>query len=113
MACSFLYIHIHSRQLTVEQLSGSLIPAHTQADGQKYYDQLVATTNCTAARNTLDCLRGVPYEALLASVNQTPDLFSYLGMSLLWSPSIDGDIVVRNPIESVSRGAYAKVCTNL
>ncbi|KAJ7236114.1 carotenoid ester lipase precursor [Mycena rebaudengoi] len=90
-------------------LSGSLIPAHTQADGQKYYDQLVATTNCTAARNTLDCLRGVPYEALLASVNQTPDLFSYLGMSLLWSPSIDGDIVVRNPIESVSRGAYAKI----
>ncbi|KAJ7265540.1 Alpha/Beta hydrolase protein [Mycena rebaudengoi] len=90
-------------------LSGSLIPTHTQADGQKYYDQLVATTNCTAARNTLDCLRGVPYEALLASVNQTPDLFSYLGMSLLWSPSIDGDIVVRNPIESVSRGAYAKI----
>ncbi|KAJ7268412.1 carotenoid ester lipase precursor [Mycena rebaudengoi] len=93
----------------IQQLSGSPIPVHTQADGQKYYDQLVAATNCTAARHTLDCLRGVPYETLLASVNQTPDLFSYLGMSLLWGPSIDGDIVVRNPLESVSRGAYAKI----
>ncbi|KAJ7248983.1 Alpha/Beta hydrolase protein, partial [Mycena rebaudengoi] len=91
MACSFIYIRIRS------------------PDGQKYYDQLVAATNCTATRNTLDGLRRVPYETLLASVNQTPDLFSYLGMSLLWSPSIDGDIVVRNPIESVSRGAYAKI----
>ncbi|KAJ7244532.1 Alpha/Beta hydrolase protein, partial [Mycena rebaudengoi] len=68
---------------SVQQLSGSPIPAHTQADGQKYYDQIVAATNCTTARNTLNCLRSVPYEALLASVNQPPELLSYLGMSLL------------------------------
>jgi hypothetical protein len=63
------------------------------------------------ARNTLDCHCGVPYKALLTSVNQTPDVLSYLGMSLLCGPSIDGDIVVRNPVESMSRGAYAKVTT--
>ncbi|KAJ7479362.1 Alpha/Beta hydrolase protein [Mycena galericulata] len=35
----------------------------SQADGQPYYDQLVAANNCTAVKNTLECLRGIPYDA--------------------------------------------------
>ncbi|KAJ7112034.1 carotenoid ester lipase precursor [Mycena crocata] len=90
-------------------VSGSPLPSRSQADGQQYYDQIVAATNCTAAADTLDCLRSVPFDSLFASINQTPDYFSYKGLSLVWSPSVDGDIILQNPAVSVAQGAYAKI----
>ncbi|KAJ7151812.1 alpha/beta-hydrolase [Mycena crocata] len=90
-------------------VSGSPLPVRSQAEGQQYYDQIVAANNCTTAEDTLDCLRSVPFESLFASINETPDIFSYQGVSLNWSPSVDGDIVVQNPAVSVSQGAYAKI----
>lgn len=94
------------------QLSGSPYSLPSQADGQLYYDQLVAANNCTAAPDTLDCLRGVPYDAFLATVNQTPDIFSYKGLSLVWSPHVDGDVIVQNLFVSVAQGAFAKVSSD-
>lgn len=91
------------------QLSGSLTPARSQADGQEYYDGLVVANNCTAAVDTLQCLRSVPYDAFLATVNQTPDAFSYQGLSLIWVPHVDGDVIVQNPVVSVSQGKFSKV----
>ncbi|KAJ6477769.1 carotenoid ester lipase precursor [Mycena sanguinolenta] len=106
--------------LTNEQNSGSLFrgafmvsgspgPAPTVADGQPYYDQLVVANNCTAASDTLDCLKRVPFDDFMATVNQTADLFSYHSLSLLWRPRVDGDVLVRNPPLSVAQGDFAKI----
>jgi hypothetical protein len=69
----------------------------------------VTANNCTAAPDTLDCLRRVPFDAFMATVNKTPNLFSYQSLVLVWRPRIDGDLVLADPMVSVSRGAYAKV----
>ncbi|KAJ7732372.1 sterol esterase [Mycena maculata] len=90
-------------------ISGSPGPSPSVADGQLYYDELVEANNCTAAPDTLDCLRHVPYDAFLATVNKTPDLFSYHSLSLVWRPRVDGDVIVQNPPTSVAEGTFAKI----
>ncbi|KAF7373907.1 Carboxylic ester hydrolase [Mycena sanguinolenta] len=100
--------------LSNKQNSGSLVsgspgPAPTVADGQPYYDQLVVANNCTAASDTLDCLKRVPFDDFMATVNKTADLFSYRSLSLLWRPRVDGDVIVRNPPLSVAQGEFAKI----
>ncbi|KAJ7247906.1 sterol esterase [Mycena haematopus] len=90
-------------------LSGSPITTGSVTDGQPYYDGLVAANNCTGSSDTLDCLRRVPFEALMATVNDTTNVFSYSSMQNIWRPRVDGDVVVRDPLISVSQGLYAKV----
>ncbi|KAJ7685852.1 Alpha/Beta hydrolase protein [Mycena rosella] len=89
--------------------SGSPINLGSMADGQPYYDGLVAANNCTASPDTLDCLRRVPLDAFTATVNHTANLFSYSSLSLPSLPRVDGDVIVQNPLLSVSQGLYAKV----
>ncbi|KAJ7340004.1 carotenoid ester lipase precursor [Mycena albidolilacea] len=89
--------------------SGSPGAAPTVADGQIQYDGLVEANNCTTAPNTLDCLRSVPFDDFMATVNKTADLFSYQSLSLLWRPRLDGDVIVRNPPESVAQGQFARI----
>ncbi|KAJ7167897.1 sterol esterase [Mycena filopes] len=88
--------------------SGAQIPAPLD-DGQATYDALVAATNCTLAADTLECLRRVPFEALMAAVNETPDIFSYKSLELVWRPYVDGDVLQRQPLTSVAKGLFAKV----
>ncbi|KAJ7874317.1 hypothetical protein B0H14DRAFT_3437765 [Mycena olivaceomarginata] len=59
--------------------------------------------------DTLECLRRVPYDAFLATVNQTPDIFSYQGLSLIWTPHVDGEVIVQNPVVSVSQGGFLEI----
>ncbi|KAJ7896966.1 sterol esterase [Mycena leptocephala] len=86
--------------------SGTTLPS--LADGQSDYDGLVTANNCTAAPDTLDCLRRVPFDAFMATVNKTPNFFSYQSLVLVWRPRIDGDLVLADPMVSISWGAYAK-----
>ncbi|KAF7373914.1 Carboxylic ester hydrolase [Mycena sanguinolenta] len=90
-------------------VSGPPGPAPTVADGQPYYDQLVIANNCTAASDTLDCLKRVPFDDFMATVNRTADFFSYRSLSLVWRPRVDGDVLVRNPPLSVAQGDFAKI----
>ncbi|KAF7364176.1 Carboxylic ester hydrolase [Mycena sanguinolenta] len=90
-------------------MSGSSWPAPTVADGQPYYDQLVVANNCTAATDTLDCLKRVPFDKFAATFNKTADFFSYRSLSLVWRPRVDGDVLVRNPPLSVALGEFAKI----
>ncbi|KAJ7433540.1 sterol esterase [Mycena latifolia] len=89
--------------------SGSLLPTPFLGDGQSDYNSLVAANNCTASPDTLDCLRHVPFDALMATVNETLDILSYRSLSNVWPPRIDGDVVVEDPWVSVSQGLYAKI----
>ncbi|KAJ7116116.1 sterol esterase [Mycena crocata] len=107
---------LHNKRMTAPDLfrgaftiSGTPVPVLSQADGQGHYDGLVAANNCTAAADTLECLRDVPYDTLLGTINATPDLFSYQGLELIWGPRVDGDVVLQNPALSIAQGAFAKI----
>ncbi|KAJ7033034.1 carotenoid ester lipase precursor [Mycena alexandri] len=89
--------------------SGAQIPTPTLQDGQPVYDGLVVANNCSSASDTLDCLRRVPFDSFMATVNHTQNFLSYQSVSLIWRPYIDGDVVERAPLTSVSRGLYAKI----
>ncbi|KAJ7443019.1 Alpha/Beta hydrolase protein, partial [Mycena latifolia] len=91
-------------------VSGSPVTSPSVADGQVVYDSLVVANNCTASPDTLDCLRRVPFDSLMATVNnKTLDVFSYGGLDLVWRPRVDGDVIVGDPLVSISRGLYAKI----
>ncbi|KAJ7164210.1 Alpha/Beta hydrolase protein [Mycena filopes] len=87
--------------------SGAQIPAPLD-DGQATYDALVAATNCTLAADTLNCLRRVPFEALMAAADQTPDIFSYKSLQLVWRPYVDGDVLQRAPLTSLAERLFAQ-----
>ncbi|KAJ7158228.1 carotenoid ester lipase precursor [Mycena crocata] len=90
-------------------LSGSPITTGSVADGQPYYDGLVAANNCTTAPDTLACLRRVPFDAFMATVNHTTNLFSFSSLNNIWRPRVDDDVILRNPLVSVTKGLYAKI----
>ncbi|KAJ7166037.1 sterol esterase [Mycena filopes] len=89
--------------------SGAPNLSPTLAEGQPVYDALVLANNCTAARDTLDCLRHVPLESFMATVNQTENFMSYESLALVWRPYIDGDVVERAPVKSVAEGLFAHI----
>ncbi|KAJ6598657.1 Alpha/Beta hydrolase protein, partial [Mycena sp. CBHHK59/15] len=60
------------------------------AHGQPQYDQLVTDCDCTHVADTLDCLRHVPFETLMTSINRIPNIFSYTGLGNVWKPRVDG-----------------------
>ncbi|KAJ7278204.1 sterol esterase [Mycena rebaudengoi] len=90
-------------------LSGSPITSASVADGQGVYDQLVAANNCTGSSDSLDCLKRVPFDSFMATVNHTSDEFAYSSAQLTWRPRIDGDVVVQDPLISVSEKAFADI----
>ena len=56
--------------------SGSPIPVGDITDGQQFYDDLVEVAGCTAASDTLQCLREAPFDKIMEGVNQSPSIFS-------------------------------------
>jgi acetylcholinesterase len=56
------------------------------------------------------CLRAVPLDQLMTAVNTFPNVFSYTSVRLGWQPSVDGEVIVRDPQLSIQQGLYAKVC---
>ncbi|KAJ7719698.1 carotenoid ester lipase precursor [Mycena maculata] len=90
-------------------LSGSPTTSGSLADGQPDYDGLVEANNCTQANDTLECLRRVPFEDFMATVNHTTNLNSYSSLNNIWRPRVDGDVVLQNPLISVMKGLYAKL----
>ncbi|KAJ7315067.1 Alpha/Beta hydrolase protein [Mycena albidolilacea] len=85
------------------------LPSVADSDLQSTYDSLVIANNCSAASDSLECLRRIPFESIMATVNRTLDIFSYRSLSLFWTPYIDGDVISRDPLVSVSQGLYATI----
>ncbi|KAJ7137099.1 sterol esterase [Mycena epipterygia] len=90
-------------------MSGSPITAPSVADGQADYDELVAANDCAKSQNTLDCLRHIPLDAFKATVDNTPNFLSFSSLNLTWRPRVDGDVILEDPLISVSKGLYAKI----
>ncbi|KAJ6455465.1 carotenoid ester lipase precursor [Mycena sanguinolenta] len=89
--------------------SGSPIPVGPIENGQKYYDQIVAQVGCSGASDTLECLRTVSFDALVAAQNETPFIFSYQSLVLAWLPRADGTFLSDNPQRLVQQGLVANV----
>jgi acetylcholinesterase len=68
----------------------------------------VADTECTGSTDLIACLRTVPFDKLMTAVNKSPNAFSFTSVRHGWQPSVDGQIIVRNPQESLQKGLYAK-----
>ncbi|KAJ7266843.1 sterol esterase [Mycena rebaudengoi] len=90
-------------------MSGSPITTGSVADGQPYYDELVVANNCTGSTDSLDCLKRVPFDSFMATVNNTIDEFAYSSAAIIWRPRVDGDVIVQNPLISVSETSFAKI----
>ena len=108
--------------------SGSALAMGDISQGQVYYDALVAETGCSGARDTLQCLREVPYANFTAAVNLSPGIFAYqvcvaycggrcdllsntVSQSLreAWVPRADGVFLKDDPQKLVLEGSVAKV----
>lgn len=90
---------------------------------QSVYDNVTAATNCSTASNTLQCLRGLPYETLNNVLNSSvvasgvcplPIPTSYSrALSLTWPqstfPVIDGDFLQESPTLQLQAGTFVKV----
>ncbi len=57
--------------------SGGPIPVGDIENGQKYYDFMVSETGCSKQRDTLDCLRRVPYNTYKRAMDASPNFFAY------------------------------------
>ncbi|KAJ7651345.1 sterol esterase [Roridomyces roridus] len=90
-------------------VSGAPPKLSSLAAGQPSYDALVADNGCNSADDTLACLKAVPFEQFMESVNRTPNLFWYSSLMNVWRPRVDGEVLVTDPLVSVMRGQYAKV----
>ncbi|KAJ7306695.1 carotenoid ester lipase precursor [Mycena albidolilacea] len=63
--------------------SGPAIPFPPLSTGQAGYDRLAAATNCSTSGDTLECLRRVPLDTLMAAVNTTADFESFWSLNLI------------------------------
>ncbi|KAF7353893.1 Carboxylic ester hydrolase [Mycena venus] len=90
--------------------SGSPVSAGSVADSQHFYDDLVAANNCTGLHNTLECLKHVPFDSFMATVNRTANIFSFQSLSTTWHPvGGDGEVIMQDPLISISEGSYSKI----
>ncbi|KAF8800976.1 carotenoid ester lipase precursor [Phlegmacium glaucopus] len=88
--------------------SGSPMSLQHITDQQPLFDQLVADTECTGSADLIACLRSVSLDTLMTALNKSPNVFSYTTL-LRWQPSVDGHLIVRDPLVAISKGLYAKV----
>jgi carboxylesterase type B len=91
--------------------SGSIVPADPvdSPKGQKVYDTVVSAAGCSSSSDTLNCLRGVPYQTLLNATNSVPGLLSYSSIALSYLPRPDGKVLTKSPEALLATGKYAKV----
>ena len=77
--------------------------------GQAVYNTVVKYAGCDSASDTLECLRGLPYQDMLDAVNSVPGLLSYSSVALSYLPRPDGTVLTESPERLLQKGKYAKV----
>ncbi|KAF5315372.1 hypothetical protein D9619_007119 [Psilocybe cf. subviscida] len=90
-------------------VQGNLFHGAIMANNQPFFDQLVADTGCSRARDALACLRTVPFANLSAAINLTPNIFSFQSLQLTFEPTIDGAFITHQPQLSIQNGLFSKV----
>lgn len=91
--------------------SGSIAPVHPVdgRKGQAVYDTVVKNAGCSAASDTLACLRGLEYTKFLNAANSVPGILGYNSVAESYLPRPDGTILTQSPDQLVVQGKYAAV----
>lgn len=89
----------------------STIPVPRTEDYQRPYDDFVELAGCSGQEDTLDCLRNLSEEEILSVTAQHSRLKQYeLGVvSVIFRPSIDGDIIPDSPFKLQAEGKFANI----
>lgn len=91
--------------------SGSVVPADPVdcPKGQAVYDHVVAVGGCAGSKDTLSCLRALPYDKFLKAANSVPAILSYYSIALSYMPRPDGKTLTASPDVLVQQRKYAAV----
>ena len=91
--------------------SGSIVPADPVdcAKSQVVYDTVVRSAGCSSAKDTLECLRSLPYETYLNATNSVPSITGYQSVALSYLPRPDGKVLTESPDKLVKQDKYASV----
>ncbi|KAI8683557.1 Carboxylic ester hydrolase [Fusarium keratoplasticum] len=91
--------------------SGSVVPAEPvdSPKAQEIFDTVVQNAGCSSASNSLDCLRGLPYDKFLDAANSVPGLLSYNSLALSYLPRPDGHVLPESPEALIAAGRYHAV----
>ncbi|KAI0060995.1 carotenoid ester lipase precursor [Artomyces pyxidatus] len=89
--------------------SGSPLPVGPIAEEQSVYDTFVANVGCSHSYNTLQCLREAPITKIRAAIGDSPNIFSFDSLSLVWGPKSDGDFLKDDPQKLVLKGSVSPV----
>ncbi|EMD33632.1 hypothetical protein CERSUDRAFT_159848 [Gelatoporia subvermispora B] len=85
--------------------SGFPLPLNTYAQLQSSYDAMVNGTNCTAAADTLECLRHVPFDTFSQAMAAVPTESRLAG----WQNIIDYDFIQGQPPQRMMTGLISRV----
>ncbi|KAJ5101220.1 carboxylesterase family protein-like protein [Penicillium angulare] len=69
---------------------------------QSRYDGIVHESGCKGEKNTLACLRRLPFTILNNVLNTT-------AYNSNWNPTLDGDFVARYPSQQIKDGAFVRI----
>jgi carboxylesterase type B len=92
--------------------SQSMPPIRNISDQQFQYDDLVNKTGCGSSRDTLDCLRNLPYDQILANCDSPPYPDGDGGSPVFaYNPVIDGSYIRDIPVTMLQNGMFVHVPT--
>ncbi|KAF9001315.1 Alpha/Beta hydrolase protein [Cyathus striatus] len=89
--------------------SGFPMPLPDIVSQQQFYDQFVNSAGCSGSGDTLSCLRSASTDQINSSVTNAPLGLLYSALNIPFYPSVDGDLITRNPPISIQQGLYANV----
>lgn len=92
-------------------VSGNVLPAEPvdSPRAQEVYDGIVEAGGCANETDTLECLRGLDYQAFLNAASVPEDFVAYSGIALSYLPRPDGHVLPDSPDVLVQQGKYAPV----
>ncbi|KAL8291269.1 hypothetical protein RQP46_002247 [Phenoliferia psychrophenolica] len=70
---------------------------------------MVKSVGCSAANDTLDCLRQSSTQAFRQAMDLSPGSFAYGGLRFVYAPGTDGNFFKEDPQRLLLSGKYAKV----
>ncbi|KAL2820702.1 Alpha/Beta hydrolase protein [Aspergillus granulosus] len=91
--------------------SGSFLAADA-IDGPKaqgIYDTVVDSAGCSAAAETLQCLRNLDYTSLLNAASSVPAMLGYQSLALAYLPRPDGVVLAESPDQLALKNKVATV----
>ncbi|EJT99036.1 sterol esterase [Dacryopinax primogenitus] len=90
--------------------SGSSVPVGPLSYGQSIFDQIVDFTNCSAASDKLECLRGLDENTFMQAVAITPNVESaFVNLHLAYLPRTDYDTIPDLPQNLLRAGRFARL----